>query len=554
MTIPNVVVSAPSQLFTLPNSFAAIAGGSIYIGKIDTDPTVTANQIQVYVQNADGSTSAVSQPISIGAGGYPEYNGTIAKFVTVEGQSMAVVDANGVQQFYYADVSKYDSSYFRTQLSSSSDFTYIGSFSGSLMDNINFVTPQMFINSGGYSTISLAIQAMLDYALSSGKRVVAWGSSITLNAAVTNNGVAWYGGEIKGSSSIVVNITSGASFIETTFNGPVLKPQSGDMIVEQCNFINCNATAAILIQSLTADSTLDVIRCSFDHCNFGILQQGAGGSGFKLTRCRILTCEFTNLNGDAIEMNVVNGHYTDGILIDGILLSKINNTNSQPNWGIGIGFAGMGPYAIDAPDSNFASNIVVRNVRGTGCRQLIHFEVCSNFTVENCDLYTDDTASTGAGLTSSAVVCYGCKNFTVDNIRGEPYTNAGRFIYITWGTNPGVYAAPCRNFSLKNIRSITGTIDIATSCLDLIGNEFIVDSCYVSKVKHRGLGSRMKFTNIWCNSFDAIGNYNSSEGEGGGVYIRGASIECEVLNIIAIDANGGANGFFTKLKDRKRVV
>ncbi len=44
MTIPNVVVSAPSQLFTLPNSFAAIAGGSIYIGQIDTDPTVTANQ------------------------------------------------------------------------------------------------------------------------------------------------------------------------------------------------------------------------------------------------------------------------------------------------------------------------------------------------------------------------------------------------------------------------------------------------------------------------------------------------------------------------------
>ncbi|WP_413724624.1 phage tailspike protein [Sodalis sp. RH16] len=108
MAIPNVVVSAPSQLFTLPNSFAAVAGGSIYIGQINTDPTVAANQIQVYVQNNDGSTTAVSQPISIGAGGYPEYNGSVSKFVTVEGQSMAVLDANGVQQFYYPDVLKYD--------------------------------------------------------------------------------------------------------------------------------------------------------------------------------------------------------------------------------------------------------------------------------------------------------------------------------------------------------------------------------------------------------------------------------------------------------------
>jgi|SRR5476649_1941074 len=126
MTIPNVVVSAPSQLFTLPNSFAAIAGGSIYIGKIDTDPTVTANQIQVYVQNADGSTTAVSQPISIGAGGYPEYNGVVAKFVTVEGQSMAVLDANGVRQFYYPDVLMYDPDQFKVQLSGPNGFEFIG--------------------------------------------------------------------------------------------------------------------------------------------------------------------------------------------------------------------------------------------------------------------------------------------------------------------------------------------------------------------------------------------------------------------------------------------
>lgn len=126
MTIPNVVVSAPSQLFTLPNSFAAIAGGSIYIGQIDTDPTVTANQIQVYVQNDDGSATAVSQPLIIGAGGYPEYNGTVAKFVTEEGQSMAILDANGVQQFYYPNILKYDPDQLILQLGSPDGFKLIG--------------------------------------------------------------------------------------------------------------------------------------------------------------------------------------------------------------------------------------------------------------------------------------------------------------------------------------------------------------------------------------------------------------------------------------------
>ncbi|EFN2293903.1 head-binding protein, partial [Escherichia coli] len=43
---PNVVVSMPSQLFTQSRSFKGNANGKIYIGKIDTDPTIPENQIQ----------------------------------------------------------------------------------------------------------------------------------------------------------------------------------------------------------------------------------------------------------------------------------------------------------------------------------------------------------------------------------------------------------------------------------------------------------------------------------------------------------------------------
>ncbi|WP_223501066.1 phage head-binding domain-containing protein [Serratia sp. JSRIV006] len=113
---PNVVVSMPSQLFTLARSLKAAAGGKIYIGKIDTDPTIPENQIQVYIQNEDDSLVPIAQPININTGGYPVYGGQISKFVTVEGHSMAVYDAYNVQQFYFPNVLKYDPDQLRQQL------------------------------------------------------------------------------------------------------------------------------------------------------------------------------------------------------------------------------------------------------------------------------------------------------------------------------------------------------------------------------------------------------------------------------------------------------
>ncbi|WP_350341086.1 phage head-binding domain-containing protein [Escherichia coli] len=109
-------MSMPSQLFTMARSFKAVANGKIYIGKIDTDPVNPENQIPVYVENEDGSHVPVSQPIIINAAGYPVYNGQIAKFVTVQGHSMAVYDAYGAQQFYFPNVLKYDPDQLRQQI------------------------------------------------------------------------------------------------------------------------------------------------------------------------------------------------------------------------------------------------------------------------------------------------------------------------------------------------------------------------------------------------------------------------------------------------------
>ncbi|HDO7420684.1 TPA: hypothetical protein P4F30_000691 [Escherichia coli] len=128
---PNVVIGMPSQLFTMARSFKAVANGEIYIGKIDTDPVNPENQIQVYVENEDGSHVPVSQPIIINAAGYPVYNGQIAKFVTVQGHSMAVYDAYGAKQFNFPNVLKYDPDQLESKLSETNSTVMISGVTAS---------------------------------------------------------------------------------------------------------------------------------------------------------------------------------------------------------------------------------------------------------------------------------------------------------------------------------------------------------------------------------------------------------------------------------------
>lgn len=138
----NVVVSMPSQLFTMARSFKAVANGKIYIGKIDTDPVNPENQIQVYVENEDGSHVPVSQPIIINAAGYPVYNGQITKFVTVQGHSMAVYDAYGAQQFYFPNVLKYDPDQFNLILNGPNGAYKIGYKDTNIGEYLDEINPQ----------------------------------------------------------------------------------------------------------------------------------------------------------------------------------------------------------------------------------------------------------------------------------------------------------------------------------------------------------------------------------------------------------------------------
>lgn len=165
----NVVVSMPSQLFTMARSFKAVANGEIYIGKIDTDPVNPENRVQVYVENEDGSHVPVSQPIIINAAGYPVYNGQIAKFVTVQGHSMAVYDAYGAKQFYFPNILKYDPDQLEQRLAGSAGAGLIG-YGETTIDQVLYHTPEEFKTTT--NTIDDAISLCLSACSTDGKR--AW--------------------------------------------------------------------------------------------------------------------------------------------------------------------------------------------------------------------------------------------------------------------------------------------------------------------------------------------------------------------------------------------
>jgi hypothetical protein len=247
----NVVVSMPNQLFTLARSFKAAANGSIYVGQIDTDPTIPANQVQVYLDNEDGTLVPVSQPLAINAGGYPVYNGQIAKFVTVQGHSMAVYDAYGVQQFYYPNILRYDPDQFKAQLANTTDPTLgdalVGvkqPFTGAVgrtqhSKNLDLVSVKDFGAKGdGTTDDTAAIQASITALLPAGGVVYLPKGQykITDDLKVTNMPVIFRGDGMY--STVIEQSTPGENGITFTSNTVNNAPSTDPLLINSLQIMD----------------------------------------------------------------------------------------------------------------------------------------------------------------------------------------------------------------------------------------------------------------------------------------------------------------------------
>jgi hypothetical protein len=83
-----------------PAKLGVISLGSMYVGNPDTDPTVVENQKTIYVKDESGTVTAVSQPLTIGAGGLPLYNGDPVTVLTDGDYSLMILNSLGSQIYY----------------------------------------------------------------------------------------------------------------------------------------------------------------------------------------------------------------------------------------------------------------------------------------------------------------------------------------------------------------------------------------------------------------------------------------------------------------------
>lgn len=108
-------VTNPYEFFADPEKPKALAGGEVYFGLPTYDPVQPENRKRVYIAQEDGETIAINQPISLGNGGVPMYNGSPVILLVDGPYSMRVLDKNGASKYYAPKVNQLSSSEIGSQ-------------------------------------------------------------------------------------------------------------------------------------------------------------------------------------------------------------------------------------------------------------------------------------------------------------------------------------------------------------------------------------------------------------------------------------------------------
>ena len=473
---------------------------------------------------------------------------------------------------------------------------------GSVADWVNVPHIQEFTNRP-YSSMMAAVNAAFEYARDNAPHVINCtgfqsGWMATAGHILAEN-ITIIGGEFEGDRDFWIHNTI---FRGTTFKNMRVMPKGGDIVMTDCLFDGpprAGQAGSVVFQhlwhydttipggtdaekaanaSMTDAGSFHMEGCIFRDGYFGILQQGSGG---KIDRMVLRNLTFYSMKGDAIELNVIQNCFDDGCVIENITIFEVDGSNAPiptSNWGIGIGVAGKGPYGWAASEDQYCKNITIRNVYADRVRQVVHVEVGRKIVVENIHADPCNKVSVGTGLSLGAVFMYGCKEFVINGVYGEPdlaterieyplvpgtyqeIANAEdvRLISLEWGNNapkydssgtlippdPGfVYgpACPCNNFTVRNVVTKTGRFYAGVSAgldgnLVEYNNRVTVENIDAYKFTIFGVASELNMSNILCQVFNCIGQYSSADGFTGDGWF---TFKRSVLNMTNVNATTG---------------
>lgn len=108
-----VIVKLGLEYYPESDRSRAVGGGDLYVGNVDTDPTVASNQKTVSALQENGTLVALTQPITLSAGGIPLYNGSpVSLYVDGVDYSIRINDVNGAKVYYVPSYYDYTNSPF----------------------------------------------------------------------------------------------------------------------------------------------------------------------------------------------------------------------------------------------------------------------------------------------------------------------------------------------------------------------------------------------------------------------------------------------------------
>ncbi len=81
-----------------------IFNGQIYVGVVDLDPEIPANQKQIVGIQENGTEVNLPQPVETSPGGYPTYNGAPIRLSVDGAYSLKILDRKGEQEYYFSNV------------------------------------------------------------------------------------------------------------------------------------------------------------------------------------------------------------------------------------------------------------------------------------------------------------------------------------------------------------------------------------------------------------------------------------------------------------------
>ena len=164
------------------NSGKWIYNGFIYVGQVDTDPEIEANQARVYYIDENEQEVDLAQPIRTNSSGFPvisETNSTVIQIRTDSDYSVKVLNKKGSQEWYIPKAStlgpviaiNHNDTADRNNSNAHESSAITLTQGGSVQDSIKYVTPEMF---GPVSTPAERTTS-LDLAIKSGNPVLMTG-------------------------------------------------------------------------------------------------------------------------------------------------------------------------------------------------------------------------------------------------------------------------------------------------------------------------------------------------------------------------------------------